>query len=205
MDIKYNNQSQFELFPLASKNSPRSGKLPRLTKDLTLSFENIIVLCIIFLMSLVLFFSFGVERGKIFALESAVTQKAVIARDVQTSLPMKSIVRVPEKEQNEKTVVLSVAIPEPIEPESVPVATPPVNKVQELENIFTIQVASFKLEVNAQKEVARLKGKGHDDSFIVPKGGYSIVCVGKFGQKEAAKKYSSRLKNRYNDCLVRRL
>ena len=64
MNINRKKQSQFELFPGASKSSPETGRPAYLTKDLTLSLENIIVLCIIFVMSLVLFFSFGVEKGK---------------------------------------------------------------------------------------------------------------------------------------------
>ena len=64
MNINRKRQSQFELFPGASKNKPETGKPAYLTKDLTLSLENTIVLCIIFVMSLVLFFSFGVEKGR---------------------------------------------------------------------------------------------------------------------------------------------
>ena len=73
------------------------------------------------------------------------------------------------------------------------------------ERIFTIQVASFKLRKNAQREADHLKSIGHEDAFVIPKGSYSIVCVGKFAQKVEAKKFSSKLSNRYNDFLVRRL
>jgi len=46
--------------------------------------------------------------------------------------------------------------------------------------------------------------KNHKD-FVLPKGSYSIVCVGKFILKNDAARYSRKLKKKYNDCLVRRL
>ena len=86
-----------------------------------------------------------------------------------------------------------------------PAFRPPIEKLDEQEKLFTIQVASFKLKANAQREAARIKRMGHEDIFVVPKGNYSIVCVGKFAQRDEAKKFSGRLKEKYNDCLVRRL
>ena len=107
--------------------------------------------------------------------------------------------------ETEERIVFPVDIPEEITEESEPAFRPPLEKPEEQENLFTIQVASFKLEKNAKREADRLRGRGHDDTFVVPKGSYSIVCVGKFIQRNEAKKFSSKLKKRYNDCLVRRL
>jgi len=47
MNIKRNKQAQFELFPGTAGSNRESGKKDRLIKDLTLSLENISVLCII--------------------------------------------------------------------------------------------------------------------------------------------------------------
>ena len=56
--------TQIELFPfLAGRAHSRIARPRYLLKDLTLSVENTIVLCIVFVMAVVLFFSFGVERG----------------------------------------------------------------------------------------------------------------------------------------------
>jgi len=205
MNIKLRKQSQFELFPGASKNSPETGKPPHLTKDLTLSLENIIVLCIIFVMVLVLFFSFGVERGKrVAVLQDRADFVQVTKNDAVVKQPVQ-LEPSPVRRQQEERVVFPVDIPADIFEESEAAFQPAFEKEDEQENLFTIQVASFKLEKNAQREASRLKGRGHDDTFVVPKGNYSIVCVGKFVQRNEAKKFSSRLKNRYNDCLVRRL
>ena len=57
--------TQIELFPFLTGRAHSRIARPRyLLKDLTLSVENTIVLCIVFVMAVVLFFSFGVERGE---------------------------------------------------------------------------------------------------------------------------------------------
>jgi len=204
MNISSKKQSQFELFPGSSKYSPETGKSSRLIKDLTLSLENIIVLCIIFVMTLVLFFSFGVERGRRVALPSNKINEVDMIQTV-TNNPEKQPVQSVTQVQQEERVVFPVDIPQEILEESDPVFQPPTEKTEEQEKLFTIQVASFKLEKNAKQEADRLKGIGHEDAFVLPKGSHTIVCVGKFVQRNEAQKFSSRLKKRYNDCLVRSL
>lgn len=204
MNINPKKQSQFELFPKSSKIDAEEWKPSRLTKDLTLSLENIIVLCIIFVMVLVLFFSFGVERGKKIALLAPTGGDAAIVRTVKENTVKPTAQKIPQDEREER-VVFPVNVPEEIREEREPAFKPPLERTEEQEKLFTIQVASFKLEKNAKMEADRLKGIGHNDTFVVPKGDYSIVCVGKFIQMNEAKQFSSKLKKRYNDCLVRRL
>ncbi|MBN1869879.1 MAG: SPOR domain-containing protein [Candidatus Omnitrophica bacterium] len=204
MNITRMGQSQFELFPKPAKISQDAFKPSRLTKDLTLSLENSIVLCIIFLMVLVLFFSFGVERGKKIALLAAVNEEGNVAQAAEEHV-IQQPADVKEKVKEGQRVILPVNLPEVIREEKEPGIKPPIEKTQEQEKLFTIQVASFKLEKSAKREADRLRGVGHEDTFVVPKGNYSIVCVGKFGQMDEAKRFSSKLKKRYNDCLVRRL
>lgn len=182
MNINRKGQSQFELFPGASKCGPETGKPAPLTKDLTLSLENIIVLCIIFVMSLVLFFSFGVEKGR----------RAVVAPDgVHLAPKMKKITLDPSgsgvKNTQKERVVFPVDIPKGLTEDSD--ATPRQMQDDDQERLFTIQVASFKLRKNALREADRLKSIGHEDAFVIPKGSYSIVCVGKFAQRVEAKNF----------------
>ena len=199
MNISRKRQSQFELFPGASKNSPEIGKSPHLTKDLTLSLENIIVLCIIFVISMVLFFSFGVEKGKRVAKISGDVKMAHKAQEpvLESAGPTTG------KPQGER-IIFPVNVPEDLQGEE-RVLQEPLKMEDEQRRLYTIQVASFKLRKNAQREADRLKGNGHEDVFVIAKGSYSIVCVGKFSQRSDAKEFSNRLQNRYNDCLVRRL
>ncbi|VAX37802.1 hypothetical protein MNBD_UNCLBAC01-1506 [hydrothermal vent metagenome] len=195
---KFNNPAQFELFPETSPISKKKEKPRYILKDLTLSVENIIVVSIIFVMSLVLFFAFGVERGKnvaqVFPEEKkTVEMQTVKMVDVQNSVSPAKIKIIEPK------VIQAVDIPQK------DVVDDNIFPIEEnaLEEGYTIQVASFKLEKSARREATRLKDAGHD-TFVIPKGSYSIVCVGRFVQREEAKAFSNQLKNRYQDLLVRR-
>lgn len=205
MNINFRRQSQFELFPGPSGKVPVNDRRGPLTKDLTLSLENIIVLCIIFVVSVVIFFSFGVEKGKRVArLES----NPPVAFKVQQNEVDIAVAPEPVKsdsvaDSQKMLIPVNIQVP-PIEVKETDI-TVPADTAGPIDNLFTIQVASFKREENAQKEADRLKGVGHQDSFVIAKGSHSIVCVGKFDKMDEAKKFSSKLKKRYNDCLVRRL
>ena len=205
MNINRKKQSQFELFPGVLKNGNYEiGKSAHLTKDLTLSLENIIVLCIISVMVVILFFSFGVEKGKRVAMLSGEQSQSETPGTKDKASESESIQGVSTTQQIVKGVIPG-DIPENVIKDGQLAFRPPIEKVDGEEQLFTIQVASFKLKKNAQREAQRLKGGGHKDIFVIAKGSYSIVCVGKFAKRIEAKRFSNTLKNRYNDCLVRRL
>ena len=69
---------------------------------------------------------------------------------------------------------------------------------------YTIQVASFKTEAYARKEVKRLQKKGVR-AWVTSKGNYACVCVGKFLKKQEAKTTLNQLKKMYQDCFITRL
>lgn len=71
---------------------------------------------------------------------------------------------------------------------------------------YTIQLASCRTKVSAQKEAELLRKSGFSP-LILSKGSYIVVCVGNFSNQQAAKTLVSELKKRkrYQDCLVRRL
>ena len=205
----YNQEEpgQFELFPGANQETPVFEITRPLKKDLTLSIENVIVLCVVLIMSLVLFFSLGVEQGKKWALRHLPPEEVVQATPPAKVSADDGIVVLPTKEPKdslkekankvlpaaETQVVLNVPV-EVSEPAPVPVAP----------GMYTVQVASFKQESYAQKEATKIKDLGHD-TFVLAKGNYFIVCVGKFAGKAEANKTADRLKNKYSDYLVRRL
>lgn len=199
MTSDHRKQSQFELFPHTQRNrQEQPEKSPCLLKDLTLSQENIIVLCIVLLMICILFFSFGVERGKRVA--------GVVDEIGESSEVTESIIVISDK--TEKSQPQTEESLEVVEEEIIDIKQDvidvPVKNNEILQDFYTVQVASFKLEKNAQKEADTLKDKDFE-SFVVPKGNHSIVCVGKFIQRERAKALTRKLKKKYNDCLVRRL
>ena len=227
MDLN-RKQSQFELFPATTENLQGLPPKGYLFKNLTLSLENTIVLSIIFLMVLVLSFSFGVEKGRSFyrIQNSKVSDrlgvtKAVAASGtsaVAASLVNKGVVRSADvrlsqtgggkaegASLNGSTVQEpSKMVPgEPLNPAHPLPASPQKKAGEDLLGQYTIQVASFKEENSAQKEALKLQKNGHQ-IFVLSKGKHLIVCVGKFVRKIEAENYSRRLKNKYDDCLVRR-
>jgi len=78
------------------------------------------------------------------------------------------------------------------------------NKPKNDNATFTIQLASYKTKSYAQKEAQALKKKGLS-AQVLSKKGYSVLCVGSFVSKEEALRMLSELKKRYQDCHIRRL
>lgn len=199
------SSTQFELFPEGSKQDlpPSPGNLnPR---KIVCSLENVVGACILLVVAGVVCFCMGVKKGqteivvdpsspKIYADNS--DESAIIVRSNEEKVEILNISQVVEEvppvalaeEETEKIEVLSIELPPEIIEEAV----------------YTIQVASFIKETTAKKEAGALEKKGYETS-IMQKGKHSIVCVGKFSERHEAKSFSKRLKNKYKDCLVRRL
>ena len=197
MTIPSFRQSQFELFPGENSGQPRPPAKPFVIKDLTLNAENIIVLCIIFVVCMVLFFSFGVERGKRISFDrtiAAATTPPAMNPAVIDGNEVKAKITVVD----ESSAKAGLAAPNPEEKREVL----ELNIDEQLR--YTIQVASYKREKDAKHEAKRLEDKGHK-SFVVPKGAYSIVCVGRFPEKDDAQLYANKIKANYSDFLIRRL
>jgi len=189
MNINY-KQSQFELFPGTTGGSSDVGKPRYLFANLTLSVENVVVIGIITLMTMVFAFSLGVEKGKkITSFSSSVEER-----------PPVSILN-----PSAKTPAVSATPPQINQAKKPPVvASATVNLPSTSNKPYTIQVASFKDDQYAKKEASVLKNKNLD-SFVISKGNFFIVCIGKFSKKEEARGLLAKLKRTYNDCLVRRL
>lgn len=203
MELNYSRQSQFELFPGTVRN-PQPAQKPRYPlKSLTLSLENIIVGSILFIMLLVLFFCFGVERGKRIVASSGAPQVVEAASTVKVEEIIPGEAVDPSAQTPSADLPLKTIRTPPSGTEKQPAAQLSVNEDKKAGQFFTIQVASFKSEENAQREAMGLKKKGYD-IFVLPKGEHFIVLVGKFVQRHEAKEFSKRLKNQYQDCLVRR-
>jgi len=69
---------------------------------------------------------------------------------------------------------------------------------------YTVQVASFRTNSYAQKEVDLLKKRGYK-AITLNKGEHIILCVGNFPEKEEAQALLSELSRYYKDCRIRRL
>lgn len=177
------NFSQLELF---SKNQGYSG----VKKDSNRTFfsyirnyEKIIFIIIGFIITGMVSFSLGVEKGRKTATLKLNSHLDMAATDKKGS------------------VEIQPATPtQTIKPEQVRYVLEEKKDTQD----YTIQVATFKTVTYAQKEAEQLKKKGFE-TLVVPKGKYTIVCVGSFYSKETAEPLLSKLKKHYQDCFIRRL
>lgn len=210
MDIDNKPHSQFELFPDSNvKKSVGSVGQGNFFKGFTFTPESVIITIIIIIVSFVVLFSFGVERGKKVAKmtndpeNGPVKNKAVQIQENSVSLlPSDQGINYVNQVIDKGDVELA-SIGQRIvgDNEAILKLQQPVKIDQ---NMFTIQVASFKLKKNAQVEAEKLNGIG-EDVFVLSKGEHLIVCIGRFKQREEAKTFSNKIKSRYNDFLIRRL
>lgn len=201
-------QSQFELFPEARDADILQRPKPRFfSGSLNLSGENMVILGIGVIVSMVLSFSLGVERGKkvVRSVHSPISETSTTLNPAPASSSESGKKTVPvasEGSANEPGVqgasaaqegsgVLAEAVPEALE--------------KNIDKQYTVQVASFKREDQAQRLATSLQKNGYDMTMVVPKGSYSIVCVGKFSKHSEAKSFSRKLKKQYKDLLVRSL
>lgn len=204
MSQTHNSTTQFELFPEGGKNTYQAPVGRSNPRQIVLSTEHLIGSCIILIVAGVVCFCLGVQQG----------QKRVQA----AGLAMKNIADISDENaiivRSDEPKVEVLEIP-PVVEESIPeVAELPEEKIEILDielppevpefSGYTIQVASFKKEASAKKEAMNLQKKGFETS-IMQKGQHSIVCVGKFSDRQDAKKFSKRLKDKYKDFIVRRL
>ena len=204
--------SQIELFPSDLTGPALIGKPRQALKDLTVSPENMIVWAIVLVMVFVLAFSSGVERGKK-APSVALTEEKINFEDKgQNAIIVPSATATDKVKAKDKSVVSkasSIVSEKNVKEEKAsPKKDSKVLKVKESKELaqgsYTVQVASFKVKDRATQEAKQLEKIGHQ-IFVLSKGSYSIVCVGKFEQKEQADKLSKKLKGRYRDLVLRRL
>ncbi len=196
MNINY-KQPQFELFPTSSDNSGEVGKPKFFLAKMTFSFENIVIIAIAIIIAIILSFSLGVERGKDVAVtsfnENVGQQTAGIKKDkvVSSTKSQKRSESLPKQKIEKKKQTLKTTTEMPV--------------VAEIdEHLYTVQVASYKGDKFANREADVLAEDGYE-TLVLPKGEYVILCVGKFSKKAAARELSQELKDKYKDCLVRRL
>jgi cell division septation protein DedD len=202
VNINY-KQPQFELFPGNSNASQDTIKPKYLLANLTLTIENVVVLAILGIMVTVFSFSLGVERGKKIATVRFQEERA--AAEIQDVPKAAVAAQVPVVPVSAAKVATSQVQPRGIAlPEAQPKAVIPAAEERKIElDGYTIQIASYKDVKFANKEADKLKQKGFQ-TYVLNKGDYAILCVGKFEGKTEANTYSQKLRSKYKDNLVRR-
>ncbi len=205
-----NRSPQLELFSQGrdalANGAPRAdGFLVRIH-----NYERVILGIIAFIIFGAITFCIGMEKGK--ALGRANSFKRIEIVSKTAYLPDRQVssaaVRPALSLKPQEALVKSAAL-ENIAPAQQPVikkeGSAAVLKVKSAES-YTVQVASYKNNVAAQKEAQRLRKSGLE-SLVLAKGEYSVVCIGSFTEKNKAQEVLLKLKtkNQYQDCLLRRL
>ena len=180
MDKEHYNQ--LELFSDTKNPGPARTHISKAFISYISKYEKIMLIIIGFAITGIAAFSLGVEKGKSFMLLKTDSHLDIAVKP-QSTLSVSAHKQITNDQQYQ-----------PKEKD----------ELKEYIQNYTIQVASFLNRINAQKEAAILKRKGLSP-LVLPKGKFSIVCVGNFSKREEAESLLSKLKKQYQDCRIRRL
>ena len=189
----------------------RQDFLIRKKINLNISYENFVLMFIVFIMLLVIFFSLGVERGKrITRFSGSATALNVLSTPDSdretTDVVVKEYKDYTSNENvfsNDKNVSSNI-VTGTAKTENV---TEEVGKETTLSRgLYTIQVIAFKKEENAKKEIVRLEGEGYE-VFAIPSPSreWTQVCVGRYPSKDDSKDDLEALQKRYPSSYIRKI
>lgn len=177
------NYSQLELF---SGQTAASSPKPCLSSRVMIflkNYERTLLIVMGFLITSVISFSLGVERGKRnMAMKDSVLRLDMAAKKELPPLQVRPLAQA-------QKLTLAPA----------PVA---VQANKQSMGAFTVQVASYLKRELAQKEAQSLKKKGVS-AAVIPKGKYFILCAGNFSDRRSAEMLLTRLRKQYRDCRIR--
>jgi hypothetical protein len=181
---------QLELFSQTKEGSRHkpavSGSLLRRLRV----YEKTILFSMGFIITAVVAFSLGVEKGKDLAILKSVSRFDMAKQKRAQFNQAKNILK--EKQ----------SLTESKSPAAIPKQDSNIPK--EAPKNYTIQLASYSNKIYAQREADTLKKKGLKP-LILPKGRYVILCVGSFSDKANARTLLSDLEKQYRDCFIRRI
>lgn len=184
-------QMQLEMFPSALRRMPIKKRGEDNLYRNRLPLEKIIIFSISFIITAVIFFSLGVEKGRHMV-------KVNITNHIA---PIKTV---PIDTKLQKTETLIEKKEQPQQKISPDIQKMPPLKIFPAKGTYTIQVATYRKTVHAQNAIDRLKEKGFR-IFILPADKFVQLCVGKFMNQEEAKPVLKELRKNYADCFIRRI
>lgn len=178
-------EKQVEFFndlPGTSGKPKRKFNLARIA--LSLSYENIIIFSIGSIMLLIVCYSLGVEKGK----------RLVMVQGEEITIEAEPNPSFGFSQDDSKTG-------KPAEPQKKKIRVEVAKEPEDLKKLPYIQVASFRTDKYARKEMQELKNKGYQ-SFLSKWGNFSVVCVGRYKNKDKARIALKNLKKLYADCIL---
>lgn len=188
--MEKNQYNQLELFSDTNNTAKENSYSHNAFAGCLRGHEKAVILVICFILTSVISFSLGMEKGKRNAAR-AQNFRPDVADKLKENAIQGQPAKAPAPSQNQLMTTPTKNISQPAETE---------------ENLsgYTIQLASYKSKTTAQKEAKKLQNNGHK-TVVLSKGNYIIVCVGAFPNKNVAKTQLSKLKKTYRDSFVRRL
>ena len=206
MNINY-KESQIDFLSHVTGKAEEPAHPRYMAAQISLSLENLVIFAIVAIMVVIFSFSLGIERGKGVALTASTgvvtDEKEVSSVPAGSGKTDKISGKADAKDLKADTQkIKSVTVQAKVAPG---VVQPIVTRTKPTAGAYTLQVASYKGLKSAQREADKLKQKGFDNVYVVPKGAYTVVCVGNFQNKEDASGVKRQLNNRYQGSVVRRL
>jgi cell division septation protein DedD len=156
----------------------------------SLSSENLVICAIVAIMVVIFSFAMGIERGK-----------SIVAVKAGKPSTENEVVAAQKTQEPRQAPAQGAAVKVSPRPAVEKKNTPDVAG----SGAYTLQLASYKSMQPAQREAEQLKKKGFQDVFVLAKGAYTILCVGKFQDKAGATGMKKQLPARYQDPYIRRL
>ena len=179
MSAKFQNKGERDLFGQFQTADTKIRKktkilLPDIKKSLNLSYETAIFISIGFVMSCIIFFSLGVEKGR------QDTKGQV--REGRHQGPLRESL---SREKAAKAREL------------------PSSKDPEIKDAYAVQLAAFEKIDSAIEEQDRLRKRGYH-ADIKRVGHYYQLYVGGFDTKAKAQGALNKLKTNYKDCYIKK-
>ena len=171
---------------------PSSGWMDQFR--VTLRVDHLLIGGILALVLYVLVFSFGVEKGKRYAMAELRAEKMKqeqISKELIELKPVPLPSLTPIETPGSKSKA-AVPTPQAVPPSETPAST--ASPVAPLKGQYTIQLITFKSRKRAEQEMERLKKLGYR-SFIIPQGKFFQVCTDAFKNLGEAREKLIRLKS----------
>lgn len=201
--MEIQNDSQLELFSQPNAANKNKSNLRSALTGYFRNYEKTVILIICFLISWVIIFTIGIEKGKNMQLERSAEVPAAppLQQEAETNIePVIKIANIKPETVTIKPEITEQQAQNPV----VPVSKDKSLVKKNQKGRFTVQLASYQNKTTAQKEAQNLKKNGYTP-LILTKGKYIVLCVGNFSDESKAKSILTKFKKQYLDSRIRRL
>ena len=186
--MKRRSVDQLELFDLSTSPARPRRMMPGVFR-MELRHDQAMIGGIVVLIGLTVVFAFGVERGK------------QLARAERTFFPLRAMSGEGPGPSPTSGTVTDAGSGKTRQTEAKPRAP---SHERAVPSGYAVQLVAYRQGQLARREMDRLAQAG-EQAFIREREGFSVLYIGPFASKAAARQKVAKLKARYGDCFVRSL